>query len=71
MGIKERILLEAQFPVTRSRSGTYPGFIQANHDQYLEALSYLWHNRVDGWWNEPLVENKICSQIEFDAALRC
>jgi hypothetical protein len=70
MGIKERVLIEAQFPVTRSKSGTYPGFLESDYDQYIAALAYLWGNKIEGWWNEPLIKHKICSQPEFDAALR-
>lgn len=70
MGTNEQVLLSAGFPVVRSQCGTYPGFLEADLDKYLEALRYLWRHRVKGWWNEPLVEKGICTEKEFRVALK-
>lgn len=70
MGTMEELLTRAGFPVARSQSGTYPGFKKADEAEYLRALKHLFNCRIDGWWNQPLVERGICTQAEFDEALQ-
>jgi hypothetical protein len=69
MGIMERRLRDGGFNVARSSSGTYPGFPKDQEAEYLRALKWLYERRVEGWWNQRLVEHKVCTQAEFDAAL--
>lgn len=71
MGIMEERLRDAGFNVVRSQSGTYPGFLESEKDEYVRALKYLFVYRVAGWWNqrEAMIENKVCAPAEFKDAL--
>ncbi len=69
MGIMERTLKDAGFPVVRSQSGTYPGFLKQDKDEFVKALRYLFEHRVEGWWGQDIVKHGICTDAEFKSAL--
>ena len=53
------------------KSDVYPGFPKSKEDEFIRALNYLYQHRVQGWWNQEkaLIDNKICTQLEFDKAM--
>lgn len=64
-----KALLEAGFPVVKNN--VYPGFPKDQEDIYIQALDYVFKNRVTGWWNQraQLLVYQICTKDEFDQAL--
>jgi hypothetical protein len=73
MGTMEEVLRNAGFDVVRSSDGTYPGFPKEAKAEYHRALKWLFDRDVEGWWNQQLVSEGICTQAEFSAKLeaRC
>lgn len=67
MGTMERFLRQRGYPVVKCN--VYPGFAENDKANFLKALKDLFEARVPGWWNQQLVEHKVCSQEEFSAAL--
>lgn len=69
MGRMEQVLRGAGFPVVKW--DVYPGFTKENEEQYIEALRYIFQNRIEGWWNQErkLIQYEICTQEQFDRAL--
>ena len=71
MGLMEEVLRSAGFTtICRSSSGTYPGFRQNEPATFKDALAYLFTNRIEGWWNQKMVQYGVCTQPEFDAAVK-
>jgi hypothetical protein len=68
MGIQENFLRKQGLDV--GRNNVYPGF--RTEKEYQNALSLIWNNRVEGWWNyeHEFLSAEICTQKEFNGAFK-
>jgi hypothetical protein len=68
-GIIAQALEEAGFELNWDSGGLQPGFSESRKDEYLRALEYIWSNKLEGWWNQPLTRNGICTRDEHNRAI--
>lgn len=70
MGLIYEALLQAGFEVVKRN--VYPGFPEDQVDEFRRALDFVFERRIEGWWNqrEALLKYEICTENEYEAALR-